>query len=385
MDEAASNSPFEDALDVYLASAEIAYANPAAIHRQGEYSQMVLDIAVDSVKKFINGRPEDHVYFTSGATEGNSIVIQGLLRADKLYRTYVSPMEHNDILELCNWLRSYKCSYLSPIFLEVKECTGVVDVDKLNDKLEFQHSYSAGERTLVVIQGANGEIGTVQPLKEICAIVHKYGGIVMSDMTQLLPDRPVDIQELDVDIVTCSSQKLGGIKGSGFIYIKDGIDIEPVIFGEQGLRGGTPNTPAIAAFAWCLDHIRENDLWHRRYYYVPLHFVLSELEDVEGCEIIGSPDLSERVSNIVPIMFKNCSLKGQQIVSLLSEQGFCISAGSACSNYVDRPSHALMAIGLTGDEARNVIRLSTGFNNIHIEDWLAVCNRIKDIVTMYKK
>ena len=383
LDNAASNKPLQNALSYYVSIAEQYYGNPASVHKHGSDANHVLEESREIVRTFINADEEDGIYFTSGATEGNSIGIQGLLRANNFYKVMTTKMEHADILYLCDQLGYSLWEYAPAKYLSVLYNTGVLDPDLLRQEIKTYKKANSKYKPLVVVQGANSEIGIVQPLSQIADIVHEYDGVLFSDVTQLLPDRPFNVKDSGVDVCTCSSQKLGGIKGSGFLYVKNGINICPIIFGKQGLRGGTPNLPAIASFTKSLDTINEFDLWHRRFGDNPFKIVKEIMGDVEGCEIIGSGYDIDRVHNIIPIVCKKCYLDGQQIVSLLDEQKYSISSGSACSNYVPDISDTLTAIGMNNEDANKVIRISLGFNNI---DYGALCDcmiTLKKIIQTY--
>lgn len=383
-DNAASNKPFHNAVDIYRDIALSCYGNPASAHSYGGYSNDIIDNSTNVVRGFINADVNDKIIFTSGATEGNSIGIQGLLRADRLLTPFMTNIEHNDVLMMGKWMQTNSCSSPPPHYISVKNDTGIIDLDDLDKSLYYYTKSMHIYKPLMIIQGANGEIGTVQPLKEVADIVHKYGGLVFSDVTQLLPDRPFDVKKYDVDVCVCSSQKLGGIKGSGFMYVKDGVNISPVIFGEQGLRGGTPNVPAIGAFAYCLNKIKTFGLWHMYNIY---DFPYQIVNSYDCYNIIGvtDKDYENRISNVISFQCNNCKLDSQQLVSLMDEHGYAISAGSACSNYNRKISNTLKAIGMADEDADKVIRLSFGFDyDDQIEQELINClNRLKELIDVF--
>lgn len=371
LDNAASSIPSKDVIDFFDNYMKNIYANPSSIHELGLEAKVVLENSKKNILEFLNGNPKDNLIFTSCASESNSIGIQGLLRENKNYQLIVSKIEHEDILLLCNWIDETGI-YNKTEYVNVN-CYGFVDLIQL--KALCKKAVDNRKIPLVVIQGANSEIGVIQNLKEISRITHIFDGLLFSDITQLLVNNKVDVKKLGIDLCSASSQKLNCFKGAGFLYIKEGIKLKSVIFGNQGLRGGTPNIPMIGCMDIALHSLNYDlDLKEKR------DWLIDELLYIDGIDLNGS--VNRRLSNNINIHIKNISITSIQIVSLLSLKGFYVSAGSACSSHQNKPSHVLKAIGLSDELAERSIRISLN-NTITYEELSSFIDCLKNIIKLY--
>ena len=212
---------------------------------------------------------------------------------------------------------------------------------------------------LVSIHGANSEIGVIQDIKSISKFVHKYNNIFHVDATQLYPERCINVKELGIDLMSVSAQKFHGPKGIGFLYCKNGIELEPLISGSQenGRRGGTYNTPAIAGMGKALEINR--GVLHN-YINVCTKFNRDELAakilEIPGVYLNGPSLDANRLCNNISVRIDG--VKANDLVTLASMYGLYISAGSACSSGEAVPSSTLKAIGLTDEEALSTIRIT---------------------------
>lgn len=204
---------------------------------------------------------------------------------------------------------------------------------------------------LVSIGMANNEIGTVQDIKKISELVHSYNGIFHVDATQALAHISIDVNELGIDLLSASAHKIGGLKGTGFLYKKTGIKLKPLIYGEQedGYRGGTENVVGIIALGEAVKHIEYNTmLVHKRDY------MLYRLENRFNCKLNG--DLFERLPNNINVTFPDVA--GESLLYALDLSNIFVSTGSACKGNSSEPSHVLKAIGLTEKEAMRTVRFT---------------------------
>lgn len=306
-----------------------------------------------NIAYYINAEAEE-IIFTSGASESNNMAIRGW--ADRfldvnefVYRPNIitTQIEHKSILELCDSLNLYEF---------VDYCAvdehGLVRLNELEDLLKEKKLYPI----LVSISLANNEIGTCQDIKRISELVHKYRGILHCDATQCLTKIPIDVKDLDVDMMSFSGHKISPVlRGIGFLYKKKDVKIYPLIYGNQefGLRGGTENTYGIVGLSKALDEypIDDNkmkDMFDTSYYF------MSKLEEI-GCKINGHRD--KRIPNIISAMLPN-GVTGESVMYVLNMSNIYISTSSACNSDSILPSHVLMGIGLTENEAMRTIRIS---------------------------
>lgn len=350
MDNAASTKISPEVLAKFNEVAENLYGNPSSMHTEG----ILAKACIDETKKYISSKincSDDELYFTSGATMSNNILIQGVLRRHPETMFVTSTVEHNDIMELYDWLP------YSKYMVEVNR-DGQINMNSLwNILIDCERS---NKPCLVSIQMANSETGIIQPIKQISSLVHEYGGYLHVDATQYIPYFNINVKDMGIDALSMSGQKIGGIKGSGLLYVCASLlkNMTSIIFGEQGLIGGTPSTPLIASLGEAFKNM-DCDVSE-------LHdktsTLLSSLQDMGG-KLVGTE--VNRLPNNIYIRFP--SIKGLTLMSLLSERGIYIGTGSACSTDSDKPSHVALAYGLSEDEALECIRFTLCNDNTYEE------------------
>lgn len=307
------------------------------------------------------GAEADEIYFTSGSSESNNWCIRGwvdkeLAEGTAVVNVITTPIEHKSILE------AVKNPNLGAI---VRYCDvdkyGLVDCNSLRRLLEFRE----GEPILVSVGYANNEIGTIQNIDEISELVHKYGGILHVDATQALPHIPINVETSSIDMMSCSGHKISPVlKGIGFLYIKNGINIHPLIYGsqERSVRGGTENTFGIIglgkAVRLCdVSPMNAAEMCRKRNYFIDL------LESKFGCVLNGS---EFRLPNNINVILPD-GVMGESVLYMLSMSNIFISTSSACNSQSIEPSIVLKNIGLTDEEALRSIRITIS-NNTTYED-----------------
>ena len=358
MDTAASTMPSKEVIKCIKDNIEV-FGNPSSLHDEGEKAHKLITNTTETISKLFNCK-KDEIYYTSGATMGNNLFIQGFLRAHEDAKLVISTIEHNDIIELADYIdkkKGYKYTYRIPV-----NHKGFLDINCLNNLLNELD----GSCVLCCIQGANGECGTIQDIKKISEIIHSHNNMYLfSDMTQYVPYYKVNIQDLNLDGMSMSGQKIHCIKGTGFLYINDNINIDPLIFGEQGLIGGTENVLGIACLGVALNNIDyDNDeLIQKRNYFI----------DNIDADIVG--DINNRLPNNI---YVKCDINADSMVIFLSEFDICTSAGSACSSKDTKPSHVLKAMGYSDEDAKKCLRFSID-NNITIENIDYTINLFKQL------
>ena len=358
MDNAASTMPSEEVIKCLKDNIEI-YGNPSSLHEEGEKAHGLITNTTETISRIFNC-DKSEVYYTSGATMSNNLFIQGFLRAHKDAKLVISTIEHNDIIELADYID--KTNGIKTVYRIPVDSYGKVDIGCLNRLLnEFD-----GDCVLCCIQGANGECGTIQDIQKISEIVHSHKNMYLfSDMTQYIPYYSLDVRKVNLDGMSMSGQKIHCIKGTGLLYIKDGVKIDPLIFGEQGLIGGTENVLGIACLGVAIKNINydNNELIKKRDYFI------SNI----GTTIVGC--LDNRLPNNI---YVKCNMNADSMVIFLSDFDICSSAGSACSSKDIKPSHVLKAMGYSDDDARKCLRFSID-NNITYEDIDYVINIFRQL------
>ena len=354
LDSAATVPPTEQAVSDFVFIANGSYGNPSSLHIEGEIAKTCLDDARKIVANCIHC-DVDEIFFTSGGSEGNNMLIRGWMDAAKGFKNVfvTSNIEHPSILEPVyhnmNNNERFKV-YYSPVFND-----GLLDVQSFEDTLKIEKSEGGDDLNLLAsIQFVNNEIGVKQYVKVLSRLTHMYGGFFHTDAVQAFPHFSIDVKYLGIDAMTVSGHKFGALRGTGFIYISKELQehMVPMIRGgmqENGMRAGTENVAGSWSLAHRVDHLyNEFDGKEEEYKWVDFAWML----DDSGIDYIlnAVPDV-----NICSIRLPG--VNNSQLVTLLSEDGICVSAGSACHNFSPEPSHVLKAIGLSDEEAQNTIRV----------------------------
>ena len=352
--DAAATSGYGNIDDIIVDTMTIAmrdsWLNPSSLYAANVKNK--INRCRENVAKFINAQPEE-IYYTSGGSESNSWAIQGFI--NQCFSEYKRPciitstIEHKSIIECANNLNRVDVTYVN-----VDEY-GFVNIEKLR-KVMLEKA-SNNYKMLVSIQLANNEVGTIQDLKAIAEEVHRFNGVLHTDAVQAFGHIPIDVKDLDVDLMSVSAHKISPVlRGIGFLYKKNGINIQPLIYGSQesGLRGGTTNTYGIIGLNKALEYCdisqkKIDEMRKKRDYFVNL------LECKFDCELNG--DSYYRLPNNINVTFSQ-SITGEALLYMLDISNIKISTGSACNSNVIEPSYVLKAIGLSDEEAMKAIRIS---------------------------
>lgn len=312
------------------------FGNPSSQYELGRKSRLLVEDARERIAKCINAE-SDEIYFTSGGSEANSW-------ATSQYMTISTPMEHH----------SLKAHYNNIIVGK----DGIIDPQRFSC---VDHKL-ARLFEMMSCMYINNELGTIQPIRDVAKIAHSKNMLFHIDAVQALPHILIDVKELNCDMLSASAHKLGGLKGAGFLYVKSGTDLKPLINGgrqEAGARGGTENILGIVAMAAALEDTVEHMEERNEHIKYLRDIMLEKLLKIEGAHINGS--LDKRVASNINIRFDGVS--GARLVTLCDLYGICISSGSACNEGNAEPSHVLKAIGLSDEEALNSIRITIGHQN----------------------
>jgi cysteine desulfurase len=331
------------------------YGNPSSIHGAGQIARQQLEKSRRTIADFLNASPAEFV-FTSGGTESNNLALLGLVRNLRIDQKHVvtTSIEHPAVLETC---RQLEREGVEVTCIDV-DGTGLVDVDQLRRSL---HAHTV----LVSVMHANNEVGTIQPIQEIAAVIRERrtaGQEIYfhSDGVQAFGKIGVDVQHLGVDLYSVTAHKIFGPKGVGGLFVRKGTPLHGIQYGgrhERGRRPGTENVPGAMAFARVVELCTPNDASH-----------LAALRDFFEAEMFAAaPDIKingtteTRLPNTSNLLFPGISAEALAIA--LDMKGMAVSTGSACSSGSTEPSHVLLAMGRTREEARSSVRFSFGRYN----------------------
>ncbi len=325
------------------------FGNTTSLHSFGQEAKMALDESRKMIAGMIGSRVEE-IIFTGSATESNNFVLKGIAfaNASRGKHIIISAIEHPCIIESAAWLEKLGFD----ITRVSVDKFGLVDPSDIKDAIKK-------DTILVSVIHASNEIGTIQPISEIGAICREKGVYFHTDATQTLGKMPIDIRQLNVDMMTASAHKMYGPKGVGLLFLKRGVKIDPLLHGggqESNMRSATLNIPGIVGFAKaCEISLKEMGDDDKRISQLR-DKLLNEIMKIEGVELNGHPE--KRLSNNINVRF-SC-LEGESLVLQLDIFGIAVSTGSACSSHKLQPSHVLMATGIKQQEAHGSLRISLG-------------------------
>jgi cysteine desulfurase len=352
LDNAASTQIHEDVLEAMLPYLKEQYGNPSSIHRYGRLANKAIEKARKQIAMLINADPSE-ILFTSGGTESNNMALYGIAKKKPHSQIITSSIEHDAILEPCKKLVR---DGFDVIYLPVDNF-GVIDLSVLKSSLS--------EKTcLVSIMFGNNEVGTIEPIAQIAQLCNEQNIPFHTDAIQAVGKISIDVKKLGVDLLSMSSHKINGPKGIGALYIRKGIDIDPIILGggqEHGLRSGTENVANIVGFGKACElatlHLDEN-IDHMKKLRDSL--IEKTIREIQGVTLNGHT--KNRLPNNVHFTF--LGVAGEDLIIKLDEYGIAASTGSACSVHTQKASHVLQAMGLSHEQITGSLRLTLGlFNN----------------------
>ena len=350
LDHCATTYVDEKVLKKMLPYFNISYGNPSSMYAIGRQNKRIVENARSMVAKELNCSAKE-IYFTSCGSESDNLALKGIAYANKNKGKHIitSKIEHPAILNSCKTLerQGYEVSYLN--------------VDKKGFvKLEELQASIRKDTILISIMFANNEIGTIQPIKEIGEIAKKHNVLFHTDAVQAAGNVPIDVKELNVDLMSMSSHKIYGPKGIGVLYIKTGTKLHSFVHGgaqERRRRAGTENMPSIVGYGKAAELAKTNMDEHiERLTSLRTKLIDGILEKIPYTRVNGS--LENRLPGNVNFSFE--FIEGEGILLMLDMLGIAASSGSACTSGSLDPSHVLMAIGLPHEIAHGALRLSIG-------------------------
>lgn len=350
-DNAATTSIDPEAYEVMQQYLKIEYGNPSSLYSFAKEGKKALYEARKTIAECINALPEE-IYFTSGGSESNNWAIKGAALYDGSKRCIItSQIEHHSVLHACEQLErlAYPVAYLKA------ESDGTVLPDTLERMI--------ASPLMVSVMMANNEIGTIQPIQELSDIAHLHGACFHTDAVQAVGHIPVNVKKLGTDMLSASGHKFGAPKGVGFLYIRNGVKILPLINGgaqESGIRGGTENVAGVSAMAVALrNSIKSMDKTKKQLYELTNQFY--SIMDESGIEYIINGSAKNRLPGHISISFPKKS--GEALLNRLDLKGICVSTGSACDSNRTEISHVLRSIRLPEEIAEGTLRITLGRYN----------------------
>jgi cysteine desulfurase len=365
LDNAASTQIHDGVLNSMLPYLKEQYGNPSSIHRYGRLTRKAIHKARKQIASLINADPAE-ILITSGGTESNNTALVGISSLFPDSQIITSSIEHDAILEPCKKLNSkgFQVNYL-PV-----DKFGMIDTSDLENIISKKTS-------LVSVMFGNNEVGTIQPISEIAKLCQKNKIVFHTDAVQAVGKIPINVKELDIDLLSISSHKLHGPKGIGALYIKDGVKIDPIILGggqEFRLRSGTENVASIVGFGEACEiaqnHLIENMLSIKKLQNLLITRVLDEIS-----EVTFNGHSESRLSNNTHFTF--LGVNGEDLIIKLDEYGIAASTGSACSINTQKASHVLESMGFSLEQITGSLRLTVGIFNTE--------NEINETVDILKK
>ena len=375
MDHAAGRPIDPRVIETVLSSIKSFYTNPSSVHTFGQKAKQLLEEAREKIAGLINAERKESIIFTSGATESNNMAIKGIAYRNKDQGKHIitSSIEHMSVLNPCKFLstRGFKVTFL-PV-----DQYGFVDTRRLEEEL-------TEETILVSITYANGEIGTIQPIKKISEIVHSQDIHLHVDATAANGQVPIDVKDEGIDLLSISSNDMYGPQGMGALYIRMGPRLEPLVHGggqERALRSGTENMVGIVGFGKAAEIMKkEMPVESERLEKLRDKLIKGLLDPISHSFLNGHP--TERLPNNAAVRYS--FIEGESMLLSLDMMGVAASSGSACTAKTLEPSHTLRAIGLKHEEAHGALLFTLGKRNTE-KEISYVSEKLPDIVKRLRK
>lgn len=367
LDYAATTKPRQEVVEAMMPYFIEQWYNPSSLHSNAAKIKQDVEKARKIVGNFI-GANGNEIYFTSGGSESNCWAISGFCHYWNVLN--IRPVIITSIIEHKSILECVKNMIADVYYVDVDD-NGLIKLDVLSDILNDISLLNLP--LLCSFQLANNEIGTIQDIKKISNMIRCFGGYLHADCVQAFGQIPIDVDEMGIDMLSASGHKIGCPKGIGFLYIRDGTTISPMIYGSQmnSMRGGTENVPYIIGLSKALEFCDVSDknvkeMCDKR------DFFIESLESKFGCKLNGHP--TERLPNNINVTFFQ-NITGESLLYMLDISGVAISTGSACNSKSIEPSHVLKAIGLSNEDAMKTIRITLSDDTLY-KDILDVIEEI---------
>lgn len=368
-DNAATTKMSKTAADTMFSMINEAWGNPSSLYMHGQRAKEILEEARAEVAEVIGAEPREIIFTSGGSEADNQAIISAATIGLKKGKMHIisSAFEHHAVLHTLEKLRKQGFDIT---LLDVHE-NGIIAPQEVEAAIRE-------DTCLVTIMTANNEIGTIQPIREIGRICREKGVIFHTDAVQAIAHIPVNVIDDNIDMLSASSHKFHGPKGTGFLYVKKGIALSNLIEGgaqERGKRAGTENVPAIAAMAKALKEETEKMEENSAHLLAMRNRLIEGISQIPHCALNGDAD--NRLPGNVNFCFEG--IEGESLLLLLDDKGIQASSGSACTSGSLDPSHVLLAIGRVHDVAHGSLRLSIG-EDITEEEVDYIIKSVKEVV-----
>lgn len=348
LDNAATTRVRPEVFEAMRPYLEEQYGNPSSAYAFAGRTAQRVDESRQTIAAFLGAKPQE-IYFTGGGSESDNWTLKGIADAyaSKGKHIITTKIEHHAVLHTAEYLEKHGCEVT---YLNVDEY-GMIDLEELKAAIR-------PDTILISVMFANNEIGTIEPVKEIGRIAHEHGVLFHTDAVQAFGHVAINVDELNIDLLSASGHKLNAPKGVGFLYVRTGVRIVPLIHGgaqERGKRAGTTNAAGIIAFGKAVE-LAQAEMEQRAAHEQKLrdHLISRVMAEIPYTRLNGHP--TERLTNNANFCFR--FIEGESLLLMLDRAGICGSSGSACTSGSLDPSHVLLAIGLPHEIAHGSLRLT---------------------------
>ena len=380
LDNAATTKTSQEVVDAMLPYFTENYGNASSIYEVGQRSKEAITTAREEIAKVL-GAKTDEIYFTAGGSEADNWALKAAFEAYSKKGNHIitTKIEHHAILHTCEYLEKKGAEIT---YLDVDE-NGLINLDELQKAIR-------PETILISIMFANNEIGTIEPVKEIGMIAKEHGVLFHTDAVQAFGQVPIDVDEMNIDMLSSSAHKINGPKGIGFLYIRKGVKIRSFVHGgaqERKRRAGTENVPGIVGYGVAAKRAAETmEVRTAKERELRDYFIDRVLKEIPYVKLNGDP--VKRLPNNINLSFR--FVEGESLLIMLDMKGIAASSGSACTSGSLDPSHVLLAIGLPYEIAHGSLRLTLGEDTTKedldytLEQLKEIIGKLRDLSPLYE-
>ena len=380
LDNAATTKTAPEVVEAMLPYFTENFGNPSSVYGFAAANKEAITQQREVIANSL-GAKTNEIYFTAGGSESDNWALKATVEAygKKGKHIITSKIEHHAILHTCEYLEKNGCEVT---YLNVDE-NGIVDLEELKNAIRE-------DTVLISIMFANNEIGTIQPIKEIGAIAHEHGILFHTDAVQAFGQVPINVDEMNIDMLSASGHKLNGPKGIGFLYIRKGVKIRSFVHGggqERKRRAGTENVPGIVGFGKAVERAVRTMEERTSKETALRDYMISRIEnEIPHCRLNG--DRTKRLPNNVNFSFR--FVEGESLLIMLDMKGICASSGSACTSGSLDPSHVLLAIGLPHEIAHGSLRMTLSDETTKeeidfvVDELVAIVQRLRNMSPLYE-
>lgn len=380
LDNAATTKTSQEVVDAMLPYFTENYGNASSIYEVGQRSKEAITTAREDIAKVLGAKTEE-IYFTAGGSEADNWALKAAFEAYSKKGNHIitTKIEHHAILHTCEYLEKKGAEIT---YLDVDE-NGLVNLDELQKAIR-------PETILISIMFANNEIGTIEPVKEIGMIAKEHGVLFHTDAVQAFGQVPIDVDEMNIDMLSSSAHKINGPKGIGFLYIRKGVKIRSFVHGgaqERKRRAGTENVPGIVGYGVAAKKAAETmEVRTAKERELRDYFIDRVLKEIPYVKLNGDP--VKRLPNNINLSFR--FVEGESLLIMLDMKGIAASSGSACTSGSLDPSHVLLAIGLPHEIAHGSLRLTLGEDTTKedldytLEQLKEIIGKLRDLSPLYE-